>query len=35
MEHPQQEGNIMGQPIRSGYQSHYVLTKKDSFPCTN
>jgi len=33
-EHPKSENTIMGQPIKSGYQSHYVLTTKDGNPCT-
>jgi len=32
-EHPKGENSLMGQPIKSGYQSHYVLTTKDGNPC--
>jgi len=32
-EHPQGENSLMGQAIKSGYQSHYVLTTKDGNPC--
>jgi hypothetical protein len=30
VEAPTDVGNFLGKPIMSGYQSHYVLTKKDS-----
>jgi len=29
------EGSLLGQPIMSGYQSHYVVTKKDGTPITD
>jgi len=32
-EHPKEENSLMGQPIKSGYQSHFVLTTKDGNPC--
>jgi len=32
-EHRKDENSLIGQPIKSGYQSHYVLTTKDGNPC--
>jgi len=32
-EHRKGENSLMGQPIKGGYQSHYVLTTKDGNPC--
>jgi len=33
-ESPNSENTLSGQPIRSGYQSHYVVVKKDGNPMT-
>jgi len=32
IEHPQKKDNFLGKPISGGYQSHYVLTRKNGFP---
>jgi len=37
-EHPKEERSLQGHPLHSGYQSHYIRTKKTGFPiedCNN
>uniref|UniRef100_A0A6B2KXN4 Fibronectin type-II domain-containing protein n=1 Tax=Arcella intermedia TaxID=1963864 RepID=A0A6B2KXN4_9EUKA len=33
IEHPDSKNNIMGAAMTPGYHSHYVLTRKDGYPC--
>jgi len=33
IEHPKIKGSFMGAPLVPGYHSHYVLTRKDGYPC--
>jgi len=34
IENPKQAGNIVGQPIMTGYHCNYVVTRKDGLPLT-
>lgn len=34
IENPNDNNSMLGRPIMSGYQSHYVLTGADGYPCT-
>jgi len=33
VEGPKDANSLLGTPVKSGYQSHYVLTNKDGMPC--
>jgi len=33
IEHPHYDGSFMGTAMTPGYHSHYVLTRKDGYPC--
>jgi len=33
IEHPDEEKSFMGAALSPGYHSHYVLTRKDGYPC--